>query len=752
MSVKSLLVTVAAGTPFVMPAWKDCDSLSYSVVDGAASLLTATSAQELDAVLREFTPGTGLQLPTATVWNGDDDWRNHTASYSVSVGIPHAVVAGSAAATLSVCLHLSATDASGSAVNDSTWLDERKGQRDYVRGIKDMLRTNMMRDSADFLRAARSLEKLPELEATRRVQHLHDEAALREALQRSGFTEAEMLERVVVHRAMRQERLVPWCTNACMTCCMTKQNWAAHIREVTERLVAFVEDMEQRCRAEIISAHEDLVSSYRSLNFSLDADHERLHGRERWLFEEEELVARQTVQAEAEAAWMSFVELPWEATIAKVKATVAALQLREKSVEVLRVKDSLDLRERRAHRKDVLLLVEQEVTGRRGITTLEEVLHHQLMNKFTEYFSAEQVARCTLEIAQLKAQREELLDFQRDRLADDEQKATDAARKEQRELEEEYKEIKRLKKLKGAPPLPNCLRCEAPMQNPQQHRLDECPGRPAMCTKCELIMRFDNVEEHKLRCPARVIQCVQCARWYQAAYLEGAHLDVCLNVKEARRMITEELQPRWPFAVLAAVDGEIKGVLIRFDSSAVAATTTDSLASGNNASSKSAFNLSANTEYVLQQVDDTCVDSIKALTEMLSHLSIGERCKIQLVSTATPSPALGQLTAMGSRPVSATSQRRISFAAFAQDAADALPQVDVASCANSSVGSTSPSPTSPRSGGLPPPGMPFTKEVKVQTSIPLAEYRALALMTAEDDGKLCKPPAGTGKKGSASKR
>jgi hypothetical protein len=794
-------------------------SHTYSCVDGRATLVRLPSRDDVAAVtavlrraavLNPYDPA-GVRLPygsevvrlpsvapsTGSPWAGDRPAASHATSITVDAGTPHVLIADTPTATVIAVRTFSAPVAHDSAAveaaatvlaplktvptqnhdaeekrDDETYFALRAEQRQYVRGVRDMLRINLQRDSTAYMRAAKSLDLLPASESSHRSKVEVDAVSATETVCRHVIEELQQLHQREIQRGRQTARLVPWCTDSCGRCCMATQDWAAHVRVVGEQLASFFELCEVRARETIVAAEAELRRTVARVVFTVDSAHRRIENEDRALLERTEVVARRDAESALNAVWVRDVELAWLEVQLKARAHADKMALRERSVEVYRVEDTLDLRERRARRKDIQLLVEQEVTGRRGIIALEEVVQQQILNKFTEYFSAEQVARCTVEIADLTAQRDELLDFQRERLAEDEHEAQDAARRDQRELEEEYVEVKRLKKLKGNIPLPVCTKCQATMQNPHQHRIEECPARPVQCTKCELVLRTDKFDEHKEQCPARVVQCVPCGNWYQARYLEGQHRDICLNAKEARRMLTDVLRPQWPFRVVSeTIPAEVaeaaqgKGVLIRLDANAGDGSPTNANASPKGFGSSAGLpRLSSSLaqpqfEYVLKQIDDMPVDSASKLVELLPTMSVGERCKVVLI----PTPAL-QTTASSffasvsrSRPPSAT-----AAAAAASPGADAPPAL--------SLGGTSPRETpmqeslTPADSSLNPqlqpqtsiatparaaaviPGVPFTKDITIATSIPISEFKGLALLAAEDDQYTCKPPTAGGKK------
>ena len=549
----------------------------------------------------------------------------------------------------------------------------RHEQRSYVRTVKDLLRVNMLKDQDSLRVLARTLDALPTVESALRYPLESSELYLREEAQRDFLAAAEDIVRRDIAAAKQRDVLLPWCNMGCLGCCMRRTDWDTHIRVTFESIVGLLEGFEALGREEIEATHIDIIDVLRTVVFDTDAARLRLHVEQCDMFVKDHEIGRHRIEVEEYAERVETIHNQWALLRAAREFTQAKVQLREKSAEVLRVQDTIGLREGRLSRKELLLTIEQEAAARKGIRDLEAVVRQQMTNKFHEFFAIERVARYQIELSQLTAQRDSLLAYHAEKEEEERLRASELERRRATELEEELREIRRLKKIKGAPPPPICPRCgETPSSNMHHHRLEECPERPVQCSKCNIIITYREEEDHKATCPARLVQCPQCSNFYEASYgLSEQHLNICLNAKEARRMLKEELRPVWPLDIVNPVSGN-DGLLIRLRS---ASQKSPNLAGSFSVPRRISNIGSAAADPILKllTVDDAPTPDRATLDSIISTSSIGEKVRLLMETVSAP-----------------------------------IERSEVI--------------------------------VQVGTSIPLSEYKSLALIVADDDQKIRKPP------------
>jgi hypothetical protein len=142
----------------------------------------------------------------------------------------------------------------------------------------------------------------------------------------------------------------------------------------------------------------------------------------------------------------------------------------------------------------------------------------------------------------------------------------------------------------------------------------------------------------------------------------------------------------------------------------------------------------------LTSVDDVPVETAEQLTAMLANYSIGERCHVTLQPVRLLADSNHGVPSVGSPGAVPHLEPLPITAATAGVTDEDAEELAAATGQSSPAGSSLPPPT-------PPPNAPVSRDIKVCTSIPLQEYRSLALIVADDDAHVCPAPAAGKKKG-----
>lgn len=555
--------------------------------------------------------------------------------------------------------------------------------RAYIAQCREQLHRNLVRTPSTLQRIEIRLEALPVEEAQQRLEILALEYNESFYLFLRGIEEIESQDFRRILGERHKNTLVPWCTEGCRYCCMARQDWEAHIRITYKAMRSWFAEMEQRDRRTIEECGASIFSQFNSA-LGLDTLRDEAHIMQRRLLQERESGQRCTTITEEGLAWERDVLLPWESVMKSVRDFDEKMALREKHLQVLRIQDSLGLQERRVLRQQIVLTVEEERMARRQLAALEEVRRGQFFVKVGDVVTAAKIQSVQEEMRQLLVQRDELLEFQEQKIREEELSIVEKTRQAQNELVEEFKEIRKLKKA-GAeknPPAPICPKCgQPPIKDLFAHRLSECPERPTQCTKCEAVMKFATFEDHKQVCPSRVVQCTACSNHYKSQYLDEAHGPNCLRIQHARQLVNHTLKPVVPFTPLADSDAvdDVAGVAVtiplisltplclsQFQANTPSrpCTRSDDLGSEDSIST----NRDSQKELTrrITQLDDAVITSFEDMARYLETKKVGDTVEVN--------------------------------------------------CSDS---------------------MPL--KVTVGTTIPLSEFRALLLMVHEDEAQFCKP-------------
>jgi hypothetical protein len=439
--------------------------------------------------------------------------------------------------------------AAGDADDGAAEDERRAGQRHYVHAVRDNLLQTLAFDNDTVRLTVIALHAVRPTEHRARHELLRREAEEREAACRAGLAAEEALCFGALLARKQQAMMVPWCSGGCRYCCMARPRWATHVREVGEQLDDFAGGAEARARRTIAECEQLVFASYLAA-LSVKTQRDAAHVLQQQLLETEEALRRDRLFDDETAAWERYVRVRWAALMAGVEAAGAAFAVREKHLSILRIQDSLGLRERKSHRKELLVVTGEEGIKRRQLVALEEQQSALTYIKFLEFFAAEKVAAVEAQNEALVLERDELFEWRRTREVDDEEAVRQKERDGQNALEAELKEIRRLKKsgAEKSPPPPVCQKCGLPpIKDLFSHRLNECSQRPVQCARCDRVMTSAEHDEHKDICPSRVVECATCANHYKASYAEGQHHQMCLSVKSAKQLVTTELKPMYPF-------------------------------------------------------------------------------------------------------------------------------------------------------------------------------------------------------------
>ena len=383
-----------------------------------------------------------------------------------------------------------------------------------------------------------------------------EEQTARETLFRYLIDGEEAAERAALARARRAERLVPWCNNGCAYCCMSRPNWAAHVRQTTAFNAAVLTDAETRARAALEATQTARFAAMTCARGVTEQQLRLVAGQSEALRAEEfctrgEIAVLWLHGHSALLAIHAEKKMQWD-------SKAYAADLRNKQVEVHREHERLHVAHIRAARQSALMCTADEASRREGIDSLETVKFHDLLNKFKYRFNEIKAEEWRREVKTALLERDALLKFKEETIRERAEALEEAQRKQKLELEREFRELRKLRKA-GAQQqdvMPPCHRCQqVPAKDLSSHRLNECPERPTQCVKCETIMPMSAADGHKETCPARVLQCAHCSNFFKAAYLEEVHTQSrCAAVRDAMGRL-ERAQPTLRIDVTAALRG-----------------------------------------------------------------------------------------------------------------------------------------------------------------------------------------------------
>ena len=512
--------------------------------------------------------------------------------------------------------------------------------------------------------------------------------------------------------ARRSEALVPWCTNGCRYCCMSRLNWTAHVTTVYRSVWGAAWSTEARNREEI-EASEATARSTLSQRWDLVVFQSRLKSEERALFSHREALAREQAIKACHSARETEIDKPWAAILSGVRMAADTQALREKSAATLRLQDTLGLEARRMVRQYVALATEDERATRAQLVATEEVRRGQLLVRIGDVTLNEKLSKMRDELDAVVQERDELLNARDVAMAEATEAAAQKVRDEQRALETEFAELKRMKKQggadKSAPAAFNCPKCGLPpIKDFLTHRLAECTERPVQCPKCDRIMKAAALDLHRTStCPCRVVECPRCHNHYKAVYLEQRHsTGGCLSVAHARTCLTG-LKPTG----LMGVDFEMRMETSTLDTPPGAGALfafIQPVDSATHGAPKLPAGVSASTWRAVESVDGQPVLSVRDVDDIVARLDIGQQIMVKLKQADVPA-----LDATGSKKA-----RKSAAPApvVVSDEAD-----------------------------------PNTVVATVGTSLPLSEYSGLVAIVREDEAQYCAPQPTKGAKGGKAK-
>jgi hypothetical protein len=386
-----------------------------------------------------------------------------------------------------------------------------------------------------------------------------------EQMHRTAIGVEEAIAVTEIEDLRRRESLVPWCSNSCSYCCMSRYHWEGHVLSVFAGLRLHVAELETRSRSDISFAW---MKAFDSFSEEMRASRATILfcDMQRSALSSDEAHCRNALMLEVAAQALSVTTRHQEIVLLH-RIEDARLELRNKNLAQLQQLEKVEAIEQRVWRQIFYGVGEQEKSLRSTIAGIEHAKRKDLRARLCVAKSALDVAQWHEEVKDIFAECDGLRQQKQQREAADAEQAAAAAAAVLKDLDDELKEMKKMKKA-GPPKTPMfmpCGRCgQVPAKDFYVHRLEECPQRPTQCPKCQTIFPLSQQEAHRSACPARVVPCPTCANHYKAGYFDATHQQQCQAIAEAATTLST-VRPRLPIRVAAGGPSGPGGIAVTFE-------------------------------------------------------------------------------------------------------------------------------------------------------------------------------------------